>query len=44
MKEIMDTNLEGMNFDPNLMTIPVISDKVVEEYRSCLQRNSFYWL
>ena len=27
----MDTNLEGINFDPNLMVIPVISDMVVEE-------------
>ena len=30
LEQIMDTNLEGMNFDPNLMVIPVISDMVVE--------------
>ena len=30
LEQIMDTNLEGINFDPNLMVIPVISDMVVE--------------
>ena len=31
LEKIMDTNLKGINFDPNLMVIPVISDMVVEE-------------
>ena len=31
VEQIMDTNLEGMNFDPTSMIIPVISDKAVEE-------------
>ena len=31
LEQIIDTNLEGINFDPNLMVIPVISDMVVEE-------------
>ncbi|HZG71782.1 MAG TPA: ABC transporter permease, partial [Chondromyces sp.] len=31
VKQIMDTNLEGTNFDSNTMTLPVISDEAIEE-------------
>ncbi|MBA9026059.1 FtsX-like permease family protein [Peribacillus huizhouensis] len=31
MEQILETNLEEMNFDPNVMTIPVISDQDVED-------------
>ena len=27
IEQILETKLEGMNFDPNVMTIPVISDQ-----------------
>ena len=27
VKEIMETSLEGVNFDPDIMTVPVISDE-----------------
>ncbi|TKH02568.1 ABC transporter permease [Peribacillus simplex] len=30
VKEIMETSLEGMNFDPDIMTVPVISDESVK--------------
>lgn len=29
VKEIMETSLEGVNFDPDIMTVPVISDESV---------------
>ncbi|MTT31111.1 FtsX-like permease family protein [Terrilactibacillus sp. BCM23-1] len=29
--DIMDTNLKELNFDPNIMTLPVISDKSVKD-------------
>ncbi|MFF2458480.1 FtsX-like permease family protein [Peribacillus simplex] len=29
VKEIMETSLEGVNFDPDIMTLPVISDESV---------------
>lgn len=30
VEQIMDTNLKELNFDPNVMTLPVVSDKAVE--------------
>ncbi|MCK2017194.1 FtsX-like permease family protein [Peribacillus frigoritolerans] len=30
VKEIMETSLEGVNFDPDIMTVPVISDESVK--------------
>ncbi|MFF2497093.1 FtsX-like permease family protein [Peribacillus sp. NPDC058075] len=30
VKEIMETSLEGVNFDPDIMTVPVISDESVQ--------------
>ncbi|USK73830.1 FtsX-like permease family protein [Peribacillus frigoritolerans] len=30
VKEIMETSLEGMNFDPDIMTVPIISDESVK--------------
>lgn len=30
MESVLSTNLEGLNFDPNIMTLPVISDQAVE--------------
>lgn len=31
IKQILETSLEGMNFDPNVMTLPVISDQHVKD-------------
>ncbi len=31
IKQILETGLEGMNFDPNVMTLPVISDQDVKD-------------
>ena len=41
VKEIMETNLEGMNFDPDIMTVPVISDESVKGDRPCLKMRPF---
>ena len=30
VEEIVETSLEGMNFDSNIMTVPVISDESVK--------------
>ena len=30
-EQIMDTNLKDLNFDPNVMTLPVVSDKAVKD-------------
>ncbi|QCJ41041.1 ABC transporter permease [Bacillus sp. S3] len=31
VKQIMETNLKELNFDPNIMTLPVVSDKAVKD-------------
>ena len=44
IEQILETNLEEMNLDPNVMTIPVISDQDVEDIDLSATEVPSYWV